>query len=167
MDDQLLIRDAVRDDLPMIVEIYNSTIASRMVTADLDPVTVEDREVWFSNHSPNFRPLWVFTKNQQICAWVSFESFYGRPAYQHTAELSIYIHQDFRSQGLGSKLLHYAIDACPTLHIKTLVAYIFGHNQPSIKLFENHGFSQWALLPKVALLDGIERDLLILGLRVN
>ena len=34
-------RDAVLDDLPGIVAIYNSTVPSRLVTADLEPVTVE------------------------------------------------------------------------------------------------------------------------------
>ena len=34
-------RDATLDDLPKIVEIYNSTVASRLVTADLESVSVE------------------------------------------------------------------------------------------------------------------------------
>ncbi|MBD8069015.1 GNAT family N-acetyltransferase [Bacillus sp. PS06] len=167
MLNQYSIRDAAREDLPMIVEIYNSTIASRMVTADLEPVTVSDREVWFSNHSPEFRPLWVVELDGRICAWVSFEKFYGRPAYNQTAELSIYIHNDYRGKGLGKDLLKHAIHACPDLNIKTLLAFIFGHNLPSIKLFEHFGFTQMALLPKVAVLDGVERDLVIVGLRIN
>lgn len=36
-------RNATIDDLPKILEIYNSIIASRMVTADIKPVSVEDR----------------------------------------------------------------------------------------------------------------------------
>ena len=35
------LRNATEHDLPAIVAIYNATIPSRMVTADLDPVTVE------------------------------------------------------------------------------------------------------------------------------
>ncbi len=52
-------RGATRSDLPQIVEIYNSTIASRMVTADTDPVSVESRVRWFEEHTPDLRPLWV------------------------------------------------------------------------------------------------------------
>lgn len=37
------IRSAITEDLPRIVEIYNSTVDSRMVTADTSPVTVESR----------------------------------------------------------------------------------------------------------------------------
>jgi len=43
-------RAATEADLPAIVEIYNSTIPGRMVTADLEPVTVESRRAWFQAH---------------------------------------------------------------------------------------------------------------------
>ncbi|QCJ42354.1 N-acetyltransferase [Bacillus sp. S3] len=162
----ITIRDAEIHDMALIIDIYNSTIPDRMVTADLEPVSVESRMQWFNNHSPVFRPLWVVESNGVICAWVSFQSFYGRPAYQHTAEISIYIHQDFRGKRLGKFLIQKAIDACPRLEIKTLLGFIFGHNEPSIKLFNSFGFEKWAHLPNVAELDGIERDLLILGKRI-
>lgn len=163
----LNLRDAEMKDLPAIIEIYNSTIASRMVTADLEPIHVESRIQWFNEHSPDFRPLWVVEHQNQICGWVSFQSFYGRPAYNGTAEISIYLHPDFRGKKLGPALIQYAINACPKLQIKTLLGFIFAHNEPSIKLFNRFGFEKWAHLPKVAELDGIERDLLILGKRVS
>ncbi|MBV8628542.1 MAG: N-acetyltransferase, partial [Paraburkholderia sp.] len=50
-------RDATLDDLPAIVAIYNSTVASRQVTADLEPVSVESRLPWFHAHGPAARPL--------------------------------------------------------------------------------------------------------------
>jgi len=160
------IRDAEKKDMPIIIDIYNSTIPGRMVTADLEPVSVESRLQWFYDHSPVFRPLWVVETNGEICAWVSFQSFYGRPAYKATAEVSIYIHQNFRGKKLGKFLIQKAIDTCPELGIKTLLGFIFGHNEPSIKLFKSFGFEKWAHLPNVAELDGVERDLLILGKRV-
>src|SRR5690348_12138576 len=86
MFENLTIRDAEICDLSTIVEIYNSTIPSRMVTADTEPVTVESRERWFNEHSRSHRPLWVVEYQGQICAWLSFQSFYGRPAYNGTAE---------------------------------------------------------------------------------
>jgi L-amino acid N-acyltransferase YncA len=36
-----------------------------------------------------------------------------------------------------------------------------------LRLFESLAFDRWALLPGVAELDGIERDLLIVGRRVS
>lgn len=160
------IRDATIEDLPKIVDIYNSTIPSRMVTADLEEVTVESRIDWFHEHSPNFRPLWVVLSGDTICAWLSFQSFYGRPAYNGTAEVSIYIHEQFRNKGLGKYMLEKALESCPQLNINNLLGFIFAHNKPSIQLFEHYGFEKWGHFPKVAVLDGIERDLLILGKRI-
>jgi phosphinothricin acetyltransferase len=166
MLEEFKVRDADWDDLPSIVAIYNSTVSSRMVTADTEPVTVESKEAWFKEHSPSSRPLWVVEIQGEICGWISFQSFYGRPAYQATTEVSIYIHQDFRGRKLGEYLIGKAIEACPRLHIKTLLGFIFGHNEPSLRLFSKFGFEKWAHLPKVAELDGVERDLIILGKRV-
>src|ERR1700761_4744338 len=84
-------RDATLDDLPAIVAIYNSTVPSRQVTADLEPVSVESRLGWFQAHGPEKRPLWVVEGEGRVIAWLSFSDFYGRPAYSHTAEVSIYL----------------------------------------------------------------------------
>ncbi|WP_392388724.1 GNAT family N-acetyltransferase, partial [Bacillus licheniformis] len=45
--ERMKLRIANREDLPAVVDIYNSTIASRMVTADTEPVTPEERLNWF------------------------------------------------------------------------------------------------------------------------
>ncbi|WP_407637544.1 GNAT family N-acetyltransferase [Cohnella kolymensis] len=160
------IKDAASHDLDRIVEIYNSTIEGRMVTADLVPVTAESRVKWFEDHSPAFRPLWVMKMKDEIVAWFSFQSFYGRPAYNATAELSIYISPEHRSKGLGTILLHKAIAECPRLKIKTLLGFVFGHNEPSLRLLGKFGFEQWGRLPGVAELDHVERDLVIMGRKI-
>src|SRR4029077_19121158 len=40
---------------------------------------------------------------------------------------------------------------------------IFGHNEPSLRLFQRLSFERWAFLPGVAQLDGVERDLVVMG----
>lgn len=154
-------------DLPQIVAIYNSTVASRQVTADTEPVSVESRQAWFTAHQRRDRPLWVVEQAGQVVGWLSFSSFYGRPAYQGTAEVSIYLAESVRGQGLGRFLLQSAIDFAPSIALHTLLGFVFGHNTPSIQMFERFGFARWGHLPCVAELDGIERDLLILGLRLK
>ncbi|MFD2613266.1 GNAT family N-acetyltransferase [Paenibacillus gansuensis] len=161
------ITDAAETDMPAIVEIYNSTVAGRMVTADTEPVSVESRMKWFHEHSPDFRPLWVMRSEGVICGWLSFQSFYGRPAYNGTAEVSIYVHEQYRGKGIGKILMEQAFAACPKLGLKTLLGFIFGHNEPSLRLFRKYGFETWAHMPQIAELDGIERDLIILGKRVQ
>ena len=159
------IRDAVESDLPAIVEIYNAAIPGRIATADLKPVSVESRLAWYREHSPNSLPIWVIESEQNIVGWLSFQLFYGRVAYQHTAEISIYVAPDRQCCGIGQKLLQSAIARSPELQLKTLMGIIFAHNQPSLRLFQKFGFQQWGYLPQVAELDGVERDVIILGLR--
>jgi L-amino acid N-acyltransferase YncA len=156
-------RLATLTDLTRIVEIYNATIPSRQVTADLEPVTVESRMQWFDDHQPESRPLWVLEANNQVVAWLSFSSFYGRPAYCHTAEISLYVDESVRRSGVGTYLLREAIAHAPQLNVNRLLAFIFGHNMPSLVLFEKQGFECWGGLPGVAVLDGVQKDLLILG----
>lgn len=164
---QLRFRDAIQEDLPRIVAIYNTTIASRMVTADTSPVSVESRQKWFDDHSPSKRPLWLVEDQHTIVGWVSFQSFYGRPAYDATVEISIYLDAQQRGRGLGKQILQYCIDKAPGLGVHTLLGFIFAHNLPSISLFEKMGFREWANLPDIATLDGVERSLKILGKRVD
>ena len=160
-------RIARREDLRQIVAIYNATISSRLVTADIEAVSVESRERWFEEHSADFRPLWVVEVEGQIAGWLSFSSFYGRPAYNKTVELSVYVHDDFRKRGIASYLLVQALAQAPGLGIDTLLGFIFAHNLTSLALFEKFGFARWGELPKVALLDGVERDLVIVGRRAQ
>lgn len=175
------IRDAVETDLPAIIGIYNAAIPGRMATADLDPVSIESRCFWFHEHIPLKRPIWVmevdkalakpavreaFSKGVGIAGWLSFQSFYGRPAYHTTAEISIYVAPNYQRCGVGRQLLTQAIFHSSSFGLKTLLGFIFAHNQPSLKLFESLGFQRWGLLPQVAEIDGVERDLLIVGYRI-
>lgn len=163
----LAFRDAVEADLPAIVAIYNTTIAGRRVTADLEPVSVDSRLAWFRAHNAERRPLWVAESASEIVGWLSFSDFYGRPAYGASVEVSIYLAESARGRGLGRVFLERAIAQAPTYGVRTLLGFIFGHNDPSLRLFERHGFVRWGTLPRVAALDGIERDLVIVGLRLG
>lgn len=161
-------RDATENDLPRIVEIYNATIPSRMVTADTEPVSVESRQQWFDEYNPENRPLWVLeTENGEIGAWIGLKSFYGRPAYQKTAEMSVYVDEKFRGNGIGTRLAQKMIDLCGNYGVTTIVGFVFAHNLPSLALTKKLGFEHWGHLPQVAELDGQKRDLVILGLKLE
>lgn len=160
------IRDATIKDLPAIVDIYNSTVSTRMVTADTEPVSAANREQWFAEHTPTRRPLWVAEDEGRMAGWLSYSSFYGRPAYNGTCEVSIYLAPEHRRQGLGTQLVVRSIEHAPHIGVTTLLGFIFGHNEPSLRLFEKLGFARWGHLPRVAVLDGVERDLIIVGRRV-
>lgn len=161
------IRTAQPTDLADIVAIYNAAIPGRMATADTVPVTVAQREKWFAEFDPATRPLWVWcaAQNERPCAWLSLRSFYGRPAYHATVEVGVYVAPDAQRRGIAKALLAHALVQAGALRIRTFLAFVFGHNAPSIALFERAGFAAWGRLPRVAELDGVERDLVILGLR--
>ncbi len=162
-----IIRHATETDLPTIVAIYNAAIPSRMATADLEAVSVESRLTWFGRRDHTKRPLWIIEVEGTIAGWLSFQSFYGRPAYHRTAEISIYIAPNFHRCGLGRQLLSLAIQESPALGLKNLVSFIFAHNQPSLNLFTTFGFQQWGYLPQIAEMDGDDKDLVIMGLRIH
>jgi phosphinothricin acetyltransferase len=161
------IRDAADSDLADIVRIYNEAIPGRQATADTEPVTIAERTAWFAEHSPQSRPLWVVEDDGAIAGWLSLQSFYGRPAYQATAEVSIYVSSSYQGRGIGRRLLREVIEKSGRFGISTLVGFIFGHNEASLRLFAGEGFERWGLLPRVAQLDGRERDLVIVGRRVG
>ena len=103
----------------------------------------------------------------EIGGWLSLSDFYGRAAYSRTVEVSVYVRDSARRCGIGAYLLSHAIAMAAELQIDTLIGFIFRHNEPSLNLFRRFGFSTWGELPRVAVLDGIERDVIILGRRVE
>jgi len=157
------IRDARESDLPAIIRIYNAAIVTRISTAQLETVTVEDRRNWLKDHSPDRHPFWVLEIGGQVAGWLTLKTFLPRGAYRDTAEVSVYVDGKFRRRGVGRALLNEAIARAAELGITAMVGLIFAHNQPSLRLFAELGFEKWGLLPGVARLDGVERDLAIMG----
>jgi L-amino acid N-acyltransferase YncA len=162
----MMIRDAAAADLPAIIAIYNAAIATRAATAQLETVTLESRKNWLNDHSPDQFPFWVLLIEEQVAGWLTFKSFLPRSAYRGTAELSVYVHEQFRRRGVARQLLQEAIRQAPTLQLSALVGLIFAHNTPSIRLFEQLGFSRWGFLPRIARVEEVARDLTIMGRHV-
>jgi L-amino acid N-acyltransferase YncA len=157
------IRDARETDLPAIIKIYNAAIVTRVSTAQLETVTLEDRRDWLKDHSSNRHPFWVLEIGSRVAGWLTLKTFLPRGAYRDTAEVSVYVDEKFRRRGVGRALLREAIARAPELGITAMVGLIFAHNQPSLRLFSQIGFERWGLLRGVARLDGVERDLTIMG----
>src|SRR5258708_28724643 len=105
-----------------------------MATADLEPVSVESRRQWFSEHSPGARPLWVLEETGEIKGWLSLQAFYGRPAYHATAEVSVYVALDAQRKGYARELVARAIERAAGFGISTLLAFIFGLNDHRLVL---------------------------------
>src|SRR5256885_47547 len=163
---RMSIRDAVESELPAIIRIYNAAIAARMATAQLEPVTLEERRDWLKEHSPDRHPFWVAEIDRQVAGWLTLKAFLPRCAYRGTAEVSVYVAETFRRRGVARALLNRAIDLAPSLQISAIVGLIFAHNHSSLRLFEQLGFERWGLLPRITRLDEHKRDLTIVGRHV-
>lgn len=160
------IRLATKADLPAIVEIYNEAIPGRTATADTTPVTVEERLEWFQKHDPATHPIFVYEDSGRVIGWTSLSAFYGRPAYKKTVEVSTYVTCQRHRTGVGTALREHMLAVCARYGVKTVLSFVFAHNIASVRLNEKFGFSIWGHLPRVAELDGIERDLVIMGKRL-
>lgn len=161
------VRDAVEADLPAIIEIYNQSIPGGWSTADTRPVTVAERSEWFRKHEPSRRPMWVAEDDGRIVAWIGLTSFYGgRPAYDATAEVSLYIAPDYRGHGLGTMLKQRMIDHCPRLGVTTLLSLYFDHNQATRRVNEKLGFEVLGHLSEIAQIGPDKRGLVIAAKRI-
>jgi len=161
-----MIRDAREADLPELVRIYNDAVPGREATADTTPVTVESRRAWLADRDAR-HPVWVYEQDGMVVGWLSLSKFYGRPAYGATVEVGIYVANGAQGRGVAKTLLQAALARAPGLGLTTLLGFVFAHNRRSVALCERFGFERWGHLPRVAVLDGIERDLLILGKRLG
>jgi phosphinothricin acetyltransferase len=161
-----MLRDAREADLDAIVRIYNASIPGRLATADTEPVSTESRRAWFRERDVARHPIWVAERDGAVAGWLSFGKFYGRPAYAATAELSAYVDPAFQRGGIATELIEQAIARAPALGLTTLLGFVFAHNDRSVALCRKFGFETWGHLPRIAVLDGVDRDLLVLGRRV-
>ena len=154
------------NDLAAIVGIYNASIPGRRATADLEPVSVESRMAWYAMHDPAHRPIWVAEVAGDPVGWLSFSDYYGRPAYDATVEVGVYVDPQAQGLGIGRRLVEHAIEAAPALGVRSLLWITFAINDDSIRLAQRHGFASWGLLPRVTELDGVRRDVAIYGLEL-
>jgi L-amino acid N-acyltransferase YncA len=166
-DHTTTIRIAQISDLPAIVAIYNQAVPTHRSTANTTPVTVKGRKAWFLEHDPMKRPIFLAEVDGKVAGWCSLSVYRpGRMALRFTAEISIYLDGAFQRKGIGSALISHALEACPTLEIKNVVAVVIDQNEGSRKLLENLGFQQWGHLPRVLDFDGREYGEYYYGKRV-
>jgi L-amino acid N-acyltransferase YncA len=164
---EIQVRDATEADLPAIVDIYNQSIPGGWSTADTSPIAVTDRAEWFRKFSPGKRPLWVAEVDGQVVAWIGLTSFYaGRPAYDATAEVSLYVATACHRRGIGRFLKQQMIEHCPKLGVTTLVSMHFDHNEATRRVNESLGFAQLGHLTEIAEVNGEKRGLVISALRI-
>lgn len=149
-----IIRTATPEDLAAIVAIYNEAVAERFATADLEPVTVDQRSAWFHEHDPTL-PIYVAEHAGVVVGWCSLSAHRpGRAAVRRTAEISYYVRGDCRRRGIGTLLVSHAMKEAPRLGKHVLFGILLERNTASINLLKRCGFELWGRLPDAAAIDG-------------
>ncbi|MBT8442091.1 MAG: GNAT family N-acetyltransferase [Gammaproteobacteria bacterium] len=142
MTDQILIRPALRADLPSLVDIYNHYVRETPVTFDTDPFTVDAREAWFSSFSKDGpHRLLVATRGGAVRGYASSTCFKARKAYDVSVETTIYLDPGSIGSGIGFALygaLVAELIADPRLH--RAYGGIALPNDASVALHEKLGF---------------------------
>jgi L-amino acid N-acyltransferase YncA len=163
----LTIREAAEADLAAIVDIYNQSVPAGWSTADTRPISVAERLEWFRSFDPDRRPIWVAEAEGQIVATAYLSSFYGgRPAYDATAEVSVYVATAYHRRGIGRRLKLWVIEQCPRLGVTTLLSMHFDHNDATRRINESLGFQPMGHLTEIAVVRGKKRGLIISALRI-
>lgn len=158
------IRTAVKDDWHELIKIYNHAVDEKYCTADTKYVTLEDKSDWPKLHSENSYPIFVIEENGKIVGWCSLSPYRaGRQALRSVAEISYYVHKDYREKGLANTLISYALDKSTELEFKNLIAILLELNKTSIYLLEKFGFAQWGYLPNIARFDDVTCGQFIFG----
>ncbi|MEM7019285.1 MAG: N-acetyltransferase family protein [Pseudomonadota bacterium] len=161
------IRFAKEEDWATLIDIYNQAVDETGYTADLEPITLEERLPWLRQHTPDVYPIYVAeAENDEIAGWCSISAYRtGREALRFTAEISYYIDKNHWRKGVASRLVEHAINDCPRLGIKSLFGILLDINVGSMKLLEKFGFERWGHMPNVADINGKECGHLYMGRR--
>ena len=148
---------AQQEDIAAIVEIYNQAVKLKSATADMSPTSIEERIKWLAEHSPSTHPVFIAENDSRVVGWCSISPYRpGREALRYTAEISYYVHQDYRQMGVASQVIAHTIGHSTELKIKTLFAILLDINTISIAILKKFGFSKWGHMPRVADFDGVE-----------
>ena len=144
----LLIRQARLEDLDAITEIYNDAILNTVVTFDTEPKTIEEQKLWFAEHGPKY-PILVAEHEGLVVGWASLSRWSDRCAYSDTAEISLYVREEFQGKGIGKKLIQAIIGEGKNAGLHTVIARIAEGSEVSIHLHKSMGFEHIGVMKEV------------------
>lgn len=162
--DPIIIRHALEEDLPQILDIFNEAILHTTAVYEYQPHTLDMRQAWYAAKVSQGFPVFVAAANQRVVGFSALGSFRAWTAYKYTVENSIYVAADCRGQGIGKKLLAALIQSAQEMEMHAIVAGIDAANIASHKLHCHFGFVEVAHFHQVAFKFGRWLDLKFLEL---
>ncbi|KAJ9111376.1 hypothetical protein QFC19_001144 [Naganishia cerealis] len=165
---EIILEDAVAEDLPEILEIYNHAILHTTAQWDYQPHTLERRTEWFHSAKQAGYPVIVVREandaSRKILGWGCLGSFHAKEGYKYTVEDSIYVGQGCQGKGVGKSLLSALIARAREMGMKCMVAEIEADHSISIKMHAKEGFVEAGRLPNAGFKFDRWLDLLIMQL---
>ncbi|KAI0375749.1 GCN5-related N-acetyltransferase [Pilatotrama ljubarskyi] len=163
---KLNIRDVVAEDLPAILDIYNDQILHGTATFHTVPQPLSERAEWLVRLRGESYPCIVAEVmddsdadasdghsrgSWRTVGWCNLWHYNVRPAYAGSAELSLYIHKDFRGKGIGEKLLQAMLVEAQKQgdRFHTIIAGVTTENTRTMNFWRKQGFELRGTLREV------------------
>jgi phosphinothricin acetyltransferase len=154
------LRAARPADAEAVAAIYNEGIATRMATFETDPRTKTDVEAWLT--AGERLPLLVAEEEDgRVVGWARILAYSDRPAYAGVGEASVYVAEQARGHGLGTRLLRELQAKAAELGYWKLVGKLFTDNAASAAMVRRCGWREVGLHHRHSRLDGEWRDVLV------
>jgi L-amino acid N-acyltransferase YncA len=154
-------RPATVVDLKAITDIYNEAIVTTDATFDVETKTEEEQGVWLAGHD-QMHPVLVAEVDGVVIGWASLSQWSTRAAYAATAEISLYIKEEFRGKGAGRRLLEDILQVGEWAGLHTVLARIVTSNAVSIHLHDSLGFERAGVMREVGQKFGRTLDVVLM-----
>lgn len=147
-------------DWEQVRDIYRQGLATGNATFE---TTAPDWEDWNIGHLVHSRL--VARSENNVLGWAALSPVSKRQVYSGVAEVSVYVGENGRGNGIGRALLKSLIEISEQNGIWTLQASIFPENTASVKLHLQFGFCEIGKRERIAKLAGVWRNTVILERR--
>jgi phosphinothricin acetyltransferase len=154
------VRDLRPGDWPEVARIYREGIETGNATFETE---VPSWEEWNRRHLAAHR--FVAERDGRVVGWVALLPVSSRECYSGVAEVSTYVSEDARSQGVGRELLAAAIESAERAGVWTLQTSVFPENEASLRLLRRFGFREVGVRERIGRLHGIWRDTVLVERR--
>lgn len=154
------VRPVVDADLAAVLAIYDEGLATRQATFETQLPTAEQlRSRWLPDLA------WVAEVDGKVVGWTAITPVSSRECYAGVGESSVYVAETARGRGVGKALLHAQVTEADRAGLWTLQISIFPENRASLALHHSAGFRTLAVRTRIAQLDGVWRDTVLLERR--
>ncbi|MER6159754.1 N-acetyltransferase family protein [Streptomyces sp. NPDC001868] len=140
---EVQVRPGVETDLGALTDLYNHYVRETPLTFDTAVLTPEERRPWLLSHpedGPHRLMVAVGTGSQRILGYATSSAFRGKPAYDTSVEVSVYLAPDAGGRGVGTLLYEALFEALADEDVHRAYAGIAQPNEASTRLHERFGF---------------------------